>query len=75
MRYVIFVEVFAIVNGFEPELTKSFPLSIRSDDTIKPDETCQAYAVQSFGVEDGSCVANSLCHVYVLVSSIFKRIP
>ena len=59
MSNVVFVEVFAVIQCLKPELTKSFALGIRSYDAVEGNETSKAYAVESFGVKDGSGVANA----------------
>lgn len=59
MRDVIFMEIFAVVEGLEPELAQGFPLGVGADDAVEADEAGEADAVEAVGVEDGSGVADA----------------
>ena len=63
MRNVVFVEVFAVIEGFKPKLAKSFALSEGSNDAINADEAGQPNSVKTFGIEYGSSVSYSLGNV------------
>lgn len=66
MGDVVFVEVFAVVHGFEPELAEGFALGVGADDAVEADEAGEADAVEAFGVEDGGGVADAFSDVYGL---------
>ena len=63
MGDVVFVEEFAVLAGFEPELAEGFALGVRADDAVEADEAGEADAVEAFGVEDCGCVAHAFGHV------------
>jgi hypothetical protein len=62
---VVFVEIFAIVEGLEPELTERFALRVWAYDTVEADEAGEADAVKTLGVEDRGRVADAFCDVYM----------
>lgn len=63
MRNVVFVEIFAVVEGLEPELAECFALRVRVDDAVLADEAGEADAVEAVGVEDGGRVADAFSNV------------
>ena len=60
MRDVIFVEVFAVVEGFEPKLPESFTLAIRADDAVYANKASKPNAVEAFLIKNGGCIADAL---------------
>ena len=73
MRNVVLVEIFAVVEGFQPELAKGFALRIRADNSIKTDEAGEADTVESLGVKYGGGVSDTLSHVYTRLTPASQR--
>jgi hypothetical protein len=63
MCNVVLVEELAIIRGFEPELTKSFPLRVWSHDTIHSDEACQSNTIQAVLIKNGRSVPDTLSQI------------
>ncbi len=60
---VVFVEVFAVVEGLEPELAERLALGVGTHDAVHADEPGESDAVEAFLVEYGGGVADALGHV------------
>lgn len=63
MGNVVFVEVFTVVRGLQPELPESFALRVRAHDAIGANEASEPDTVETFGIENGSGVANTFCQI------------
>ncbi len=65
MRDVVFVEVFAVVEGLQPELTKSFALSVGAHYAVHTNETRESHAVEAFLIKDCGGIPDAFGHVWV----------
>lgn len=63
MCNVVLVEVLAVFAGLEPELAERFTLGVGADDAVKSNKASQPDTIETFGVEDGSGVADTFGHV------------
>lgn len=63
MRYVVFIEVLAVVQCLEPELAESLALGVGPDNAIQPDEASETYTIEAVGIEDSGGVADAFSKV------------
>lgn len=63
MGNVVLVEVFTVVRGLQPELPESLALRVRTNDAIGANEASESNTVETFGIENGSGVANTFCQI------------
>lgn len=63
MGNVVLVEVFTVVRGLQPELSESLALRVRTHDAIGANEASESNTVKTFGIKNGSGVANTFCQI------------
>lgn len=59
VRDVVFVEIFPVVGGLEPELAQGLALRVRPHDAVHADEAGETDALQTLWVEDRSGVPDT----------------
>jgi hypothetical protein len=57
---VIFIEIFAVIDSFEPELAQGFSLRIWPHNAVHGDKSWEADTVEAVSVKDSCSISDTL---------------